>query len=360
MRGRDIAVAGGFVLVLVALGVQLGLLTSMRRRIKSIHASQQRLESRLAVIEGWHAVPVLDDLECVELDGQLVKLRDYAIADAPELDVLARTNFGAPADLPHPQFLSGVYGRPIADFHPWQWSRNLLALAQWDAFDPESARHAEWRTAVEQGASRVVSIGASDFYPYPFDYGLPHPPTTEPHAFRTGEPWYSSVGQAAILSTMLHAHGATGDPAFATLADRCFASLIDLRETPGQDAPWVTFVDADQYLWFEEYPTHDEPQPRVINGHVIALMAIYGYWRVRRDPLALQYLRAGITTMERYTPEYRRPGQVLRYSLRLPDLPDYGPQRAVDQQRWLADLTGETVFEAYADRFATDMRMRDR
>ena len=62
--------------------------------------------------------------------------------------------------------------------------------------------------------------------------------------------------------------------------------------------------------------------------------------------------------MERYVRRFRRPGRINRYGLGLDELPDYGPMRAIEQQKWLHDLTGDRAFSEAHDAFATDMPWR--
>ena len=121
-----------------------------------------------------------------------------------------------------------------------------------------------------------------------------------------------------------------------------------------QSLNWISFIDDSQYLWFEEYPSSTEPQPRVLNGHIGALMGIYSYYRLWPNDEAKRLLQAGITTLNQYFVDSRRPGAVNRYCLADRESVDDGPKRAILQQRWLNNITGDDFFAQAAAALMTD------
>ena len=85
-------------------------------------------------------------------------------------------------------------------------------------------------------------------------------------------------------------------------------------------------------------------------------MGLYTYYRMVPDEDALTLIRAGITTVQRYFNEFRRPGQINNYCLLENSKPDYKPSRSIIQMQWLADITNDPLIQAQADAFKTDMK----
>ena len=115
-------------------------------------------------------------------------------------------------------------------------------------------------------------------------------------------------------------HQTTHDPRHRELAGKVFASFRHICKSPKGAEPWFAIVDESDYLWFEEFPCRGPNQTHIMNGHVFALMALDQYRTLDMPDRgeAETLMRAGIATMQRYLCEYRRPGQVNRYSLYAP------------------------------------------
>ncbi len=169
-------------------------------------------------------------------------------------------------------------------------------------------------------------------------------------------PWTSAYasGAALIGLTLLADSGAVPEA-----ADDAREVLIGLGRpiTPPASSTdlWVSFVDRDRCLWFEEMPLAQAEQPRILNGHIRALTGLYVYWVRTREPAALELLRAGVLTVKRHALEYRRPGRVNAYDLLEPAIDDYGPERTIAQQDFLYRLTGMSAFAEYRDLFEADV-----
>jgi hypothetical protein len=118
---------------------------------------------------------------------------------------------------------------------------------------------------------------------------------------------------------------------------------------------WVSFVDEKGYLWFEEMPLDREEQPRILNGHIRAITGLYIYYVYTGDQTALELLRGGIYTVEKYAMSYRREGKVNAYDLMEPYIADYGPARTINQQHVLYKMTGESLFLENANIFQADI-----
>jgi hypothetical protein len=89
-----------------------------------------------------------------------------------------------------------------------------------------------------------VRSGGALFIRYEFDFPL-HKSRTE--VMRA--PWFSAMAQGIALSLATRLYRDTGQAEYLAAADLLFGSFRHLGRGPD---PWVTYVDAQGYLWLEE------------------------------------------------------------------------------------------------------------
>lgn len=313
--------------------------------LNSVRKTGRRVER----IEEWLTVPILEDVKLATLGASRVKFREFVIEARDDLDELLQL-FEGGADLPHPGFHVSAPGPGDVAFHPYQWSCNLLALGALSAGDERSRVAPRLEAELARAEPFVQRTANADWYPYPFEFQVGDA--------RLRAPWQSAFGQAYVVAAFARLFRATGDPSHLERARRALQPLLEPRGQGDAAATWVSFVDEGGYLWFEEYVAPDGPAPRVLNGHIQALMGIYAYHRLAPNDATLLALRAGITTVQRYAWSFRRPGRDSRYGLGVGELRDYGPERIVNELRWLSDLTHDEFFAHARDAFATDMPVR--
>lgn len=169
--------------------------------------------------------------------------------------------------------------------------------------DPEYLRRA--KLAVDALRSIGVWSSRALYLPYRFSFAL--------HGLAKdtlSSPWYSAMAQGQALSLLVRVYRATADPAdLATAAALYRAILHKGRGT----APWVTWIDANRYLWLEEYAeTHPE---HTLNGMIFAIYGLYDYYELTRDPNCLHLLQGALTTIRYNVAKYRNPGAVSAYCL---------------------------------------------
>jgi len=237
--------------------------------------------------------------------------------------------------------------RPVP-FHPKQCAHNVINFCTWaETTGDETSVRPQLDEALAELLAHAVAHEDGLLFSYPF-----------PHAElgkKLEAPWFCALGQAFVLGALVRVFRLTGEERFLALARRTARSLCRLRRRAGETEPWVTFVDDDGYLWFEEYPSDRDPQTRILNGHIYGIMGLYSYHRLEPTPETLLLMQAGITTVRRYWGDFRRPGGVNRYSLISDSILDYLPARSVMQQAWLFRVTGDEHFEAQWRAFAQDM-----
>lgn len=171
------------------------------------------------------------------------------------------------------------------------------------------------------------------------------------------QPWVSGYGNGAVLVALTKMYECFRDEQYIKAADEVFETFKQFRREDSKF--WVTMIDDAGYLWIEEMPLPNDPQPRILNGHIRGITGLYFYYRIRPTEEAKNLLLGAITTVHRYANMFRQPGQVNSYELADPSNGDYKPSRTVQQQIDLYRMTGETYFKETADAFLTDMYWSD-
>lgn len=158
--------------------------------------------------------------------------------------------------------------------------------------------------------SRRVESGGAWFFPYGYDYAL-HSTSDVERA-----PWYSAMAQGLALALFCRLYSVTHDERWRLDATAAFASLT---RGPSSSAPWVSRVDANGYLWLEEYPLWPpQRSDRTYNGFMYALMGVYEYWLTTRSPAAAQLFGGGIVTVRDFFGWYRQSAWLSHYCLAHP------------------------------------------
>jgi hypothetical protein len=186
------------------------------------------------------------------------------------------------------------------------------------------------------------------YFPYPFSFAL--------HGIQGEDmpvPWFSAMAQGQALSLFSELWEFTGNPYYLDVANRVFESF---HNSASPSEPWVVFLDAEGYLWFEEYAR----DPVIggdftFNGHMFAVWGLYDYYHATGNPEALRLFRAGIATVKRYGPsELRTPGYMSKYCLRHRiGIADYH-QYHVMQLISLFRITGDVALAKLVDEFVAD------
>ena len=245
---------------------------------------------------------------------------------------------------PWPPKYVDVFKQP---FNPHGFFTNAAALANeyGRSGDPEIADMA--RALHARFLEYTAQRGTARFVIYTFAKSY--------RRIKIPPPWTSAYASGAGLIGLALLTDAGLVPREDGTADELLRGLGTPATSLREDDLWVSFVDDDGCLWFEEMPLPQVEQPRILNGHIRALTGLYIHWVRRQTPLALELLRAGILTIERHAMEFRRPGEINRYDLLEPPIADYGPDRTIDQQDFLWRMTGDATFARYRDVFRADI-----
>lgn len=189
------------------------------------------------------------------------------------------------------------------------------------------------------------------FFPYPFDFDL-----HGANKWLMEAPWYSGMAQGEALRLFVRLADVTHDPRWNKAADATYQSFW-LDRSPG--VPWVSSVDAEGYLWFEEY-AQDSGMNQTFNGHMFAVWGLFEYAQKTGNAEAAQLTKAGLATVEHYAPRFRSPGGLSLYCLshRVQSRGYHTVHISMFLQ--LYRFTGDDSFAGWADTYTRDYPYRDR
>lgn len=233
-------------------------------------------------------------------------------------------------------------------FHPVGMAQYGLAALNGHRVtgNPEYLRRAE---ANAQGLlDHAERARGGVYFPYTFDFELFG---DEDDTIRA--PWWSAMAQGQALSLFTRLHATTGEQRWMDAAQLTFTTFLRPRSA---HRPWIMHVDRSRYLWLEEYAGNTAPL-LVFNGHVFAIWGLYDYWRASGDDRAVPLMDGAITTIRAYADDFRVPGDVSFYSLRVRE--PYAQSEKYHriharQLAQLATLTDELWFQRMSERFHAD------
>jgi hypothetical protein len=195
-----------------------------------------------------------------------------------------------------------------------------------------------WTAALLQ---RSDTIDGAIYARFDFPFALHGDPAQQ---FPAG--WHSGFTQGMLLSLLVRTATLTNDPSYAEAAHRVFRSFTQTQSRR------VAHLDSLGYYWIDEYPL---PIPDLtFNGFAYATRGLYEYWQWTRSSEAEHYLKAAITTLKHYAPQYRDPGKPSVYCLthRI-SAPAYHGQ-VIQLLTDLYRMTGDEEFRTIAGQFAGD------
>ncbi|MEO0247536.1 MAG: D-glucuronyl C5-epimerase family protein [candidate division WOR-3 bacterium] len=201
------------------------------------------------------------------------------------------------------------------------------------------------KTWVRKLLEIAYKIDNSCFFPYQF--------TIRPHGTNTDTlfaPWFSGMARGQVLELVVRLFNFTQDSSYLIIAEKIFNSI---KNASKNNYPWVSFVDADGYLWIEEYPLDGGPD-YVLNGFIHAVQGVYEYWLLTRNKEVELYLNGCLTTLEDKLHLFRNPGGPSFYCLRHHHIDPLYHKHHIYLIQYLYKMTGNNFFKNFADTLAAD------
>jgi heparosan-N-sulfate-glucuronate 5-epimerase len=164
-------------------------------------------------------------------------------------------------------------------------------------------------------------------------------------------PWTGALTSGNAISALLRGWELFGVDTYRDAAEAGYRGLHAPRSSD------QLFLERNGTLWYEEYPA-DEPL-HVLNGHIYTLLGVLDYARVANDPEAEERWRRGASTTLKHLEDFDV-GYWSVYDLRKrePASVHYHKNIHIPQLRILGRLTGESRFDAVANRWERYLRSR--
>jgi len=263
----------------------------------------------------------------------------------------------APADLPYtyekiapfvPDFPVDSDGIIIYNqqyYHPGQMAQ--VGLWYLDSF--RKTQNKQYISLAEKYAQKLQSVAKDDhgawFFPLNFDFAL--------HEIKDDvlkAPWYSGMVQGEALAFFTRLFEVTKKPEYLHVAEKTFLSFLHLRDN--YPNLWTVEVDQAGYYWIQEYP--EENPDQTLNGFIFGLYGVYDYYLLKKDSSSQDILDAGLTTLKKYLPDFRVPGNISYYCLKHKKQSESYHQTHIEQLNMLYKITGDEFFKQMADNFYED------
>lgn len=163
-------------------------------------------------------------------------------------------------------------------------------------------------------------------------------------------PWYSGMAQGQILSIFCRMYEQTGDSRYMKQAMLIFNSFLKLKAN--DESPWVTCIDRNKNLWFEEYPK--EEVCFTLNGMIFAIYGIYDFYRITNNESAMKLLKGGLTTIKRNAAAFRSKDRLSFYCLKHKSRNPWYHLIHIEQMGTLYRITGDVYFADMAETLKND------
>jgi hypothetical protein len=203
-----------------------------------------------------------------------------------------------------------------------------------------------WVGRAETAMRQVLRASQHGLLPYPLE-------NTDPYGDPLPVPGYSSETQGLVLSALARLYEVTGDQRWRSPADEIFDALQLYRgffagSLPAPE-PWLSMVDAQGFLWFEQFTQRRAPIESV-PAQLFAMVGIYDYRRILADRpaerrQATRLFAGGLATIDHYLPMVRQPGQLSLDSIAARSRSPRAHQTLEAQLTILGRLTGRSDFD---------------
>jgi hypothetical protein len=155
-------------------------------------------------------------------------------------------------------------------------------------------------------------------------------------------PWISALTQAQTVSVLLRAFQHTGDEQYLRGATEAMAWLSVPVANGG------VAHTGENGVWLEEYPSDAKPS-HVLNGHLTAVLGVWDYYRVTRDPKAKALFDAAVRVVRAEVDRYDVGFWLVYDQLNRVDVIN-GMYMTwiIEHFKVLHAITGDAFFEQYA------------
>lgn len=166
-----------------------------------------------------------------------------------------------------------------------------------------------------------------------------------PSFYDTKPGWRSSQAQALGIQLLIRAYKLTNDPKYLNCAKHSLRVFCVSVEDGG-----VTDKASSEEWWYDKFADVECTKPKVLNGMMFALFGIHDFYEWTNDSDAKFLFDNGIISLRKHLREYD--AGYYSYYDRLGNVASQHYHNIhIQQLAQLYDITGDTVFKRYHDKF---------
>lgn len=216
------------------------------------------------------------------------------------------------------------------------------ALNNYDVFVNSSASYAsfnflsnaDWLVSHAQGYGNFSVFE----YKFPFHY----------HSTIILPIWRSAMAQGLVVEVLSKAQVITGNASYIESAKKLLNAFYVEADDGG-----VTHKTNDRGWWYELLANDQGIKPRILNGHLFALLRIYEYYNTTSDSTAKYLFDQGITTLRNNLARFDyENGTYSYYDLSPKRLPPHNYHRlVVTQLQELYEITNDPTIKQFLEKW---------
>ena len=167
-----------------------------------------------------------------------------------------------------------------------------------------------------------------------------------PFRYNVVPPWHSALAQGLAIQALLKSYQITQNETYLN-------QTIPLLNSFYVDVKYggITLKTDNQGWWYEEYASSKGENPRVLNGMMYDLVALYEYYNYTGNSKAKFLFDQGVVSLKNNISTYDANGSSYYDSQRSLLATPYYQKVHVDLLGKLYAMTGESVFKQYRDKW---------
>jgi heparosan-N-sulfate-glucuronate 5-epimerase len=195
----------------------------------------------------------------------------------------------------------------------------------------------------------TTEVDTASLFQFPFDFALHGYKNQIMHA-----PWYSGFTQGMSILFNARLYKITKDKKYADNMLKSFNAYLLLKANASKNKNiWISCIDSNKNIWFEEYP--QEYPGFTLNGKIFSILAMYECYMATHNETVKKYFLAGLTTIKKNVGRFRKVGDRSYYCLKhkVNFAPHYHKIH-IEQLHILYLITKDHYFEVMSKNFISD------
>jgi hypothetical protein len=219
---------------------------------------------------------------------------------------------------------------------------NLRTMRYFDAFTASPSNNSLYIFLANANWLRDNANSYGNYSVFDHTFTLPYPPYT------IHPPWRSAMAQGLAIDVLSKAYNITSDTEYLDSAKKLLnAFFVDVKDGGVSYIP----QDLDDGWWYELLANDQGIEPRILNGHMFALLGVYSYYNITHDPSAKFIFDKGILALKQNLPKYDAKDGYSYYDISKKLSQLFYHRVVVQQLQDLYDITKEPILMTYYDKW---------